>query len=148
MTRLELENGIALAKAEALKALKDGETPIGAVVLSPKGDPIGFGHNTTEADRNPLSHAEINAIESALSDGQRIPLGSAIVITLEPCLMCLGAILNVGIDDAYYLAQSPESGAFQKHGFQGKIREHYLPDKETEKLLKDFFSSLRGKDGK
>ncbi|HEX4094361.1 MAG TPA: nucleoside deaminase [Trebonia sp.] len=100
----------ALAEAEA--ALDTGDVPVGAVVLDPSGTVIARGRNRREADGDPTGHAEIVAIRSAASAVGRWRLdGLTLVVTLEPCTMCAGAITAARLGRVVYGAADPRAGA-------------------------------------
>lgn len=90
-----------------------GEVPVGAVVVSKKnGEIVGEGYNLRERSKNALAHAEIIAVNDACRrlGGWRLPECS-IYVTLEPCPMCCGAIINARIDDVIFGASDPKSGS-------------------------------------
>ena len=89
-----------------------GEIPVGALVVDGAGAVISEAHNTTEASQNPLAHAELLAIQSAAAavGGWRLA-GCTLYVTLEPCPMCAGAILNARLRRVCYGARSPRVGA-------------------------------------
>ena len=99
-----------LAYAEAQKALDIMEVPVGAVIV--KDDKIiGAGYNKKETNKNPLSHAEIEAIyEACRNTGDWRLNGASIYVTAEPCIMCAGAILHARIDKVYYGVNEPKFG--------------------------------------
>lgn len=101
-----------LALAEAAEAASQGEVPVGAVILGPSGAVIARGRNSREADRDPTAHAEMVAIRSAARrvGGWRLD-GHALVVTLEPCTMCAGAISAARIGRLVYGAADPRAGA-------------------------------------
>ena len=84
---------------EARAAVATGDVPIGAVVLDPDGTVIGLGRNEREADGDPTAHAEIVALRAAARSrgGWRLD-GCTLVVTLEPCTMCAGAIVLSRVD--------------------------------------------------
>lgn len=101
--------GIALR--EAKKAGDRGEIPIGAVVVK-DGAVIGRGYNVREAKHDPVAHAEIIAIrQAARRTGNWRLTGSTLYVTLEPCLMCMGAILLARIDRVVFGCYDPKAGA-------------------------------------
>lgn len=95
----------------ASEAAAEGEVPVGAVVVK-DGEVIGTGRNRREALRHALSHAEIEAIDEACRwlGGWRLS-GCALYVTLEPCPMCAGAILNARIDRVVFGASDPKAGS-------------------------------------
>jgi tRNA(adenine34) deaminase len=96
----------------ALQALASGDVPVGALVFSPEGEILGVGHNLREADGDPTAHAEVVAIRAAAS-----ALGSwrledcTLVVTLEPCVMCAGALMLARIGRLVLGAWDPKAGA-------------------------------------
>ncbi|MGH8969504.1 MAG: nucleoside deaminase, partial [Actinomycetes bacterium] len=101
-----------LALDEARRALPAGDVPVGAVVVSAAGEVVGRGHNAREADRDPTAHAEAVAIrEAARSLGQWRLSGCTLVVTLEPCTMCAGALVLARVDRLVYGAEDPKAGA-------------------------------------
>lgn len=100
------------ALAEAELAAAGGDVPVGAVVLSAAGTPLATGHNEREADGDPTGHAEIVAIRRAAArlGGWRLT-GCTLVVTLEPCTMCAGAIVQSRLDRLVYGARDEKAGA-------------------------------------
>lgn len=101
-----------LALDEARAALDSDDVPVGAVVLAPDGVVIGRGRNTRERDADPTGHAEVVALrEAARSAGEwRLP-GCTLVVTLEPCTMCAGALVLARIDRLVFGAYDDKAGA-------------------------------------
>lgn len=96
---------------EALEAYKKGEVPVGCVIVK-DGKIIGKGHNLVESTNLTTGHAEILAIESACKAlGSWRLIGCEIYITLEPCTMCMGAILHARIGDVHIGALDPVRGS-------------------------------------
>lgn len=101
-----------LALAEAAKCQASGDVPVGAVLLDPSGNVIGTGHNSREANADSTAHAEVLAIQAAAKSLGKWRLdGCTLVVTLEPCVMCAGAILNARIDRVVFGADEPKTGA-------------------------------------
>jgi tRNA(adenine34) deaminase len=142
---------------EALKqarlAGRAGEVPIGAVVVGPEGQGvIGRGSNRTRRDRIVHAHAELVALGRAERAAGDFRLDNAVVyVTVEPCLMCLGAILQARIGRIVYGASEPKFGAITS---RFPLEQHPLVQRlaitggvladESSLLLKYFFSTLRG----
>ena len=101
-----------LALAEATAAAVEGEVPVGAVILGPAGEVVARGRNRREAESDPTAHAEIVAIRAAarLAGGWRLD-GYTLLVTLEPCTMCAGAISAARISRLVYAAADPRAGA-------------------------------------
>ena len=101
-----------VALAEAREAGAAGDVPVGALVLDPDGAVIGTGRNRREADADPVAHAEVVAIRAAASSLGRWRLdGCTLVVTLEPCLMCAGAVLQARIPRIVLGAWDEKAGA-------------------------------------
>lgn len=101
--------GIALE--EALRAEAVGDVPVGAVVVH-DGRVVGRGHNRREADKDPLAHAELLALREAARALERWRLsGTTLYVTLEPCFMCAGALVNARVDRLVFGATDPKAGA-------------------------------------
>ena len=155
--RLQHSDYMELALREAETALALGETPVGCVVVSQSGSVeaqiVGYGHNTRETEHTALGHAELNAIARACE-----ALGSwrledcTLYVTLEPCPMCMGAILNARIGRVIFGAYDSKAGCagsladFTAMGFNhrpevmGGIRELACGG-----MLTRFFEELREK---
>jgi tRNA(adenine34) deaminase len=100
------------ALAEAAAALDTGDVPVGAVVLDARGTVVAHGRNRREADADPTAHAEILAIRAAAQAAGEWRLADCtLVVTLEPCTMCAGAITAACIGRLVYGAADPRAGA-------------------------------------
>ena len=138
---------------QAQKAAAIGETPIGAVIVH-DGKIIARGYNKRETKKNALLHAEIIAIDQACRKlgGWRLPRCD-MYVTLEPCPMCSGAIINARIDNVYFGAFDKKSGCagsaaklFEKGIFNHDVNvTGGIMDKECAQILSDFFKELREK---
>lgn len=105
------ESLMRLALEEAGAAFREGEVPVGAVVAK-DGRPVARAHNLREQTGDPTAHAELLAIrEAARVLGARRLTGCTLYVTLEPCPMCAGAILNARIPRVWYGARDPAFGA-------------------------------------
>lgn len=101
-----------LALEEARAALATSDVPIGAVVLAPDGEVIGRGHNEREAVGDPTAHAEIVALrEAARARGEWRLDGCTLVVTLEPCTMCAGAVVLSRLERLVFGAFDEKAGA-------------------------------------
>ena len=105
-------HAMTLALAQAELAAKNGEVPVGAVVLDVAGNVIGAGFNRNISDHDPTAHAEIVALRQAAAHmkNHRLP-GARLYVTLEPCVMCLGAMLHARLEKVVYGATDPKTGA-------------------------------------
>lgn len=134
---------------EAEKAEIIGETPVGAVIVR-DGKIIARGYNKRETKKNALMHAEIIAIDKACKKlgGWRLP-ECDIYVTLEPCPMCMGAIIQARIDNVYFGAYDKKSGCLGSVCDLSKILPHKvsyeggIKRQECEDILKRFFKNLR-----
>jgi tRNA(adenine34) deaminase len=106
--RLALESATEAAAAHSAAA----DVPVGAVVLNPDGEVVARAHNAREAAGDPTAHAEILALREAgrAAGGWRLP-GYTLVVTLEPCTMCAGAVTAARIGRLVYGADDPKAGA-------------------------------------
>lgn len=101
-----------LALDEAARAARSGDVPVGAVVLSPEGAVLSGGHNEREATGDPTAHAEILALRRAAEElGEWRLTGCTLVVTLEPCTMCAGAIVQSRVDRVVFGALDEKAGA-------------------------------------
>ncbi|MFI0218486.1 tRNA adenosine(34) deaminase TadA [Streptomyces lydicus] len=100
------------ALGEAARAPGTGDVPVGAVVLSADGAVLGTGHNEREATGDPTAHAEVLALRAAArATGSWRLTGATLVVTLEPCTMCAGAIVLSRVDRVVYGARDAKAGA-------------------------------------
>ncbi len=109
-----MDDAAAMREAldEARRALKHDDVPVGAVVVSPSGVVVGRAHNRREVDSDPTAHAEVLALRQAASRvGSWHLEGHRLVVTLEPCAMCAGAILAARIPRLVVGAWDPKAGA-------------------------------------
>ena len=140
------------ALKEANKARELGEVPIGCVIVL-NDKIIARGHNMRETKNSPIAHAEIIAIEKASKKLQSWRLiDTTMYITLEPCAMCAGAIIQARIPKVIYGTKDPRFGAHISHVnlFDVKFNhtvniENGLLEEECKKLIQDFFQNLRNK---
>ena len=151
MERPEDQVWMMEALAEARRAAGIGEVPIGAVVVR-EDELVGRGHNRREIDRDPLAHAELLAIREAASrlEGWRLE-GCTMYVTLEPCAMCAGALVNSRVARLVYGAADPKAGYCGTLGnlVQDPRLNHRLEMTagvlagDSAELLREFFASLR-----
>ncbi len=144
------EHFMLIALAEAEIAMDAGEVPVGAVLV--EGEKIiARGHNTPLSDNDPTAHAETTVIRKACRKKQNYRLsGCDLYVTLEPCVMCIGAAVQARIRRLVYGAHDPKSGAvksimefpFKKMNHRMEIRGGVLAD-ECGKILSAFFKKKR-----
>lgn len=137
---------------QARLSLKNNEVPVGAVIVSEDGKVIGRGYNRVEKDGTQLHHAEMRALKRAVAQRGDWRLdGCTIYVTLEPCAMCLGALLLSRVKYIIFGASSPQFGVADLHGKLPEIyRSHTiirggLQEEECAAMLKRFFSHVRTK---
>lgn len=141
------------ALKEANKAYKLKEVPVGAIVVK-DSEIIGRGYNKKEILKNPLSHAELIAIDEACKNLNSWRLKDcSLYVTLEPCAMCAGAILQSRIDNVFIATKDLKTGALGSVIDLSNIKEfnhsvnieYGLLKDESSNLLKKFFKELRSK---
>ncbi len=145
---------IALEAAQA--GARQGEIPVGAVVLDPAtGETISVARNAPIGARDPTAHAEILALRQAAKKlGNYRLTGLTLVVTLEPCAMCAGAISHARIGRLVFGADDPKGGAvFHGPRFFDQPTCHWRPDvtggvlaDESSAILKSFFKARRGRE--
>ena len=143
----EMSAALALAR----EAAENGEVPVGCVVTNAEGKVIGRGRNRREENGDATAHAEIEAIREACQAlGDWRLSGCTLTVTLEPCPMCAGAIINARIPTVVYGAKEPLSGScgsvidlfFERYGHQPKVYAGVM-EAECAGLLRAFFTSKR-----
>ncbi len=143
-----------LALAEARRALLTDDVPVGAVVLDGDGEVVGRGRNRREADRDPTAHAEVVALREAAARLGRWRLGATtLVVTLEPCTMCAGAVGAARVGRLVFGAFDAKAGAVGS--LWDVVRDRRLNHRpevisgvrseECGALLLEFFGSHRGR---
>lgn len=148
--RRDLEN-MQLALALARTAEKLGEVPVGAVVVC-AGEVMGQGHNCPVSTRDPTAHAEIAALRQATAKvgNYRLP-GSTLYVTIEPCAMCVGAMIHARVARLVFGAREPRAGAVISRELLGEknwlnhsieVTEGVLAD-DCGTLLTEFFARRR-----
>ena len=145
-----MEAALALAR----EAAEEGETPVGAVIVNREGTIIGRGRNRRESG-DPLGHAEIYAIgEAARAMGDWRLEGTSMAVTLEPCAMCAGALVNARVERLVFAAYDPKAGFCGSLGnlVQDARLNHRLEvvggfmEERSRLMLQDFFRQLRRRD--
>ncbi|HET8896686.1 MAG TPA: nucleoside deaminase [Protaetiibacter sp.] len=140
------------ALAEARACLASGDVPVGAILLGEDGVVIGRGHNERELTGDPTAHAEVLAIRAAAETlGTWQLTGTTLVVTLEPCVMCAGAILAARIPTVVFGAWDEKAGA--AGSMHDLLRDRRLPHRvevhagiretESAELLREFFAARR-----
>ena len=159
MGSIHLEEVYAMNESFMLRALElarkaafMGETPVGCVIVG-NGEVIAEGYNRRETDRNALAHAELIAISDACRKlgGWRLD-GCSLYVTLEPCPMCAGAVINSRVRHVIFGARDPKAGSCGSvvnlfdycYNHTPLLTEGILAD-ESSALLREFFARLRKK---
>jgi len=152
MTSAEHLNFMAAAIAEAHRAEADGEVPVGAVAVA-DGQIVGAGHNRPIGLSDPTAHAEVLAIRAAASTLKTYRLDAvSIYVTLEPCVMCVGAMLNARVARVVYGARDAKAGALGSVydiGRDGRLNHRFevvggVMESESAEMMREFFRARRG----
>ncbi len=147
-----MEKFIKEVLKEAKKALQKDEVPVGAIIVK-DNKIVARGHNQRITKKNALLHAEIVAIQKASKKLKNWRLDDCeIWISLEPCIMCIGAILQSRIKKVYFLAKNEKEGAIisqyqiiDDNKLPSKVNYEFIPVEEASIILKEFFKKKRGK---
>jgi tRNA(Arg) A34 adenosine deaminase TadA len=143
---------MAVALEEARAAARRGEVPVGAVVVSPRGEVVAAAGNRTRELSDPTAHAEMLALRAACAAlGSERLVGHSLWVTLEPCPMCAAAIGFARIGRLYFGASDPKSGGvLQGPRVFAHPQAHHAPEVydgigagESAALLRDFFAARR-----
>ena len=146
------EELMRLALAEAEQAMQTGDVPVGAIVVDEVGNVIGTGRNRREIDRDPTGHAEIVAMRAAAARlGTWRLHGATLIVTLEPCVMCAGALVNARIERVVYGCDDPKAGALRSLyliGEDSRLNHRFAVTPgvlaaECSRILSGFFAALR-----
>ena len=137
----------------AQQALNDGEVPIGAVLVNSEGQELAFGYNQSIKRSDPTAHAEIQCLRLACTALQnyRLPDGCCLYVTLEPCVMCMGALLHARLSNIVIATRDTRKNSihrdinlFQSSYFNHKINAFYgCLENEAKELLNKFFMERR-----
>jgi tRNA(adenine34) deaminase len=154
-TSRDYDAWMGLALAQAVVTAQTGDVPVGAVVVDPSGTVIGRGHNAREARQDPTAHAELLALRSAAATlGSWRLSGCTLVVTLEPCAMCAGAVVLARVPRLVLGAWDAKAGA--AGSMRDVVRDSRLNHRvevvggvradECAELLRTFFTGHRGTD--
>ena len=146
-----------LALVQAAQAQQLGEVPVGAVLVHAQGELLATGFNRTIIDHDPTAHAEIVALRAGAQQVQnyRLP-GASLYVTLEPCAMCLGAMLHARLARVVFGAPDPKTGAcgsVLNLALEKQLNHHTQVEggvlaQECGDTLRQFFKERRSKDAK
>ncbi|NBV88721.1 MAG: tRNA adenosine(34) deaminase TadA [Betaproteobacteria bacterium] len=148
------EDWMRIALAQAQMAADEGEVPVGAVVVSQAGELLAIGRNRPIVLHDPSAHAEVQALRAAGErvGNYRLP-GARLFVTLEPCLMCAGAMFHARLAEVVFGASDPKTGAaggardvfgWADLNHQTQVRGGVLAG-ECGSLLKSFFAQRRSR---
>jgi len=140
---------IALAEAEGAAAC--GDVPVGAVIVSAQGQLLGSGRNRRELDADPTAHAELVALRAAARTLGHWRVEATLYVTLEPCVMCAGALVNARVTRLVYGARDPKAGAVDslfEVGRDARLNHRFevtsgVLEAEAVGALQTFFRKLR-----
>ena len=141
------------AIAEARLAEAEGEVPVGAVIVH-NGEIIGRGHNERESSQDPTRHAEMIAIQEAAKKlGSWRLIDTTLYVTLEPCPMCAGALVNARVPRVVWGCDDPKAGATRtlyEIGTDARLNHRFecvpgVLDEACSALLTEFFGAIRAK---
>ena len=145
------EDYMRLALEEAEKAYQENEVPIGAIIVR-DGEILGKGHNEKEQRRDATAHAEILALKDAMEKvGAWRLTGASIYVTIEPCVMCVGALIQARVKSLIFGAADPKfGGVVSLHKLADDPRHNHRIDytsgvleKEARELMQGFFRQRR-----
>lgn len=148
---MDREHYMRIALELARSAAAAGEIPVGCIITDDRGEIIGRGSNTRERSRSALGHAELSAISEACADRGDWRLDfCTLYVTLEPCPMCAGAIINARIPCVVYGARDENLGSCgsvldlfsERFGHHPAVYGGVL-EKECSELMRDFFKTMR-----
>lgn len=129
----------------AKQSVSKKEVPVIASLILNDGQ-IFYSGNEVERKEDPLSHAEINVINKAIKYTSNKYLDNAtLIVTLEPCLMCIGAILKTHIKNLFYITEDTREGSLSYYHLHldNKMNINHIKDDRFDFILKDFFKSIR-----
>jgi tRNA(adenine34) deaminase len=148
------EKWMRIALEEADAAAARGEVPVGCLITDLHGRPLGRGHNAREALADPTAHAEIVALREASARALTWRLdGATVYVTLEPCPMCAGALVNARVARVVYGCSDPKAGAIDTMfgiGRDERLNHRFaveagVLEAECAERLRGFFAGLRGR---
>ncbi len=140
------------AVCQAARAAELGEVPVGAVLVR-DGELLAAGHNRTVADADPTAHAEVVVLRAAARALANHRTGGTLYVTLEPCLMCMGALVQARVERLVFAATDPKAGAavsLYRVAEDERLNHRFeveggLLEAEAAELLSSFFRALRAR---
>ena len=140
-----VEKYMKMALFEAKKAYFEDEIPVGCVIVY-KNEVIACGYNEKESKNSAIKHAEIVAIEEACGKLGTWHLDDCdLYVTLEPCMMCLGAIIEARIKNVYFGTRNNSKQMYDKNKIKGVVKLSFVDNDACSKILSDFFVNKRKK---
>ena len=140
-----VEKYMKMALFEAKKAYFEDEIPVGCVIVY-KNEVIACGYNEKESKNSAIRHAEIVAIEEACGKLGTWHLDDCdLYVTLEPCMMCLGAIIEARIKNVYFGTKNNSKQMYDKNKIKGVVKLSFVDNDACSKILSDFFVNKRKK---
>lgn len=140
-----VEKYMKMALFEAKKAYFEDEIPVGCVIVY-KNEVIACGYNEKESKNSAIRHAEIVAIEEACGKLGTWHLDDCdLYVTLEPCMMCLGAIIESRIKNVYFGTKNNSKQMYDKNKIKGVVKLSFVDNDACSKILSDFFVNKRKK---
>lgn len=140
-----VEKYMKMALFEAKKAYFEDEIPVGCVIVY-KNEVIACGYNEKESKNSAIRHAEIVAIEEACGKLGTWHLDDCdLYVTLEPCMMCLGAIIEARIKNVYFGTRNNSKQMYDKNRIKGVVKLSFVDNDACSKILSDFFVNKRKK---
>lgn len=140
-----VEKYMKMALFEAKKAYFEEEIPVGCVIVY-KNEVIACGYNEKESKNSAIRHAEIVAIEEACGKLGTWHLDDCdLYVTLEPCMMCLGAIIEARIKNVYFGTRNNSKQMYDKNKIKGVVKLSFVDNDACSKILSDFFVNKRKK---
>ncbi len=140
-----VEKYMKMALFEAKKAYFEDEIPVGCVIVY-KNEVIACGYNEKESKNSAIRHAEIVAIEEACGKLGTWHLDDCdLYVTLEPCMMCLGAIIEARIKNVYFGTRNNSKQMYDKNKIKGVVKLSFVDNDACSKILSDFFVNKRKK---
>ncbi len=150
MTKTDLKIILDHLYEEAQISCREHEIPVSACLVLEDGRQF-YSHNEVEKYNDPFMHAEFSVIDRVLKlTDSRYLKNSTLIVTMEPCLLCMGAIIKAGVSSLYYVLPDEKGGSLSHyHAFvDDKLKVSEIEDARFKKLMNDFFNTLRNQEKK